>query len=83
MGSVYAKKIYVRKNTKIIDYASKYRTDFGDIYLPAKCKFFLGNTAGIYQVSTIFDIVEPVITGTTKANGISIMDCGKCEHKCQ
>ena len=38
----------------MIDYASEYRTDFGDIYLLAHCKFLLGSCAGVTQVATIF-----------------------------
>ena len=41
-------------NPMIIDYTNNRRTDFGDIYLPAHCKFFLGNTAGIWLIATIF-----------------------------
>ena len=40
-------------NPMIIDYATKHRTDFGDAFLPATCDFFLGNTAGLFLVSTI------------------------------
>lgn len=32
---------------RVIDYASTRRTEFGDVYLSARCKFFLGNTAGL------------------------------------
>jgi len=42
------------ENPMIIDYTNTRRTDFGDIYLPAHCKFFLGNTAGIWLIATIF-----------------------------
>lgn len=55
MGSVVEKKI-TSKNKKIIDYAALHRTDFGDIYLSAKCKFFLGNTAGLFMIPTIFNV---------------------------
>jgi putative glycosyltransferase (TIGR04372 family) len=44
----------VTDNPMIIDYTNNNRTDFGDIYLPAHCKFFLGNTAGIWLIATIF-----------------------------
>ena len=47
-------------NPMIIDYANLYRTDFGDAFLPANCDFFLGNTAGIFLVSTIFNINSAV-----------------------
>ena len=55
VGSVVEEKI-INENKKIVDYATKYRNDFADIYLPAKCKFFLGNTAGFFMVSTIFNV---------------------------
>ena len=55
IGEVIKDKLFVN-NSKIIDYASRYRSDFGDIYLPAKCKFFLGNTAGLFCASLIFNI---------------------------
>ncbi len=43
-------------NTKIIDYANLYRLPFNDIYLLGKCKFFLGNTAGLFCVPQLFNI---------------------------
>jgi putative glycosyltransferase (TIGR04372 family) len=43
-------------NPKVIDYATLHRTDFGDVYLPAKCKFFLGSTAGLYTIAWMFDV---------------------------
>jgi len=53
MGQI-ASDPMVTDNPMIIDYTNDRRTDFGDIYLPAHCKFFLGNTAGIWLVATIF-----------------------------
>lgn len=44
------------QNDKVIDYASRFRSDFMDIYLPAKCMFYLGNTSGHTYVSTTFDV---------------------------
>ena len=41
-------------NPMIIDYASKARSDFMDIYLSAKCRFFLGSTGGPLSVPRIF-----------------------------
>lgn len=41
-------------NPRIIDYAAKHRSDFMDIYLSAKCKFFISANSGISMVSTIF-----------------------------
>jgi len=56
MGYGVAKRLPDLNNPRIIDYATQYRTDFGDVYLPAKCKFFLGTTAGLYLIATIFHV---------------------------
>lgn len=54
MGAVVDKKL--GSSNKIVDYATRFRSDFGDIYLCAKCRFFLGNTAGIFLVANIFNV---------------------------
>lgn len=41
-------------NSKIIDYAINGRTEFLDIYLGAKCSFFICDSAGIYAVPRMF-----------------------------
>ncbi len=56
MGYIVAEKLPDLNNPRIIDYASYHRTDFGDIYLLAKCKFFLGSSAGLGLVPTIFHV---------------------------
>ncbi|MFC1741087.1 TIGR04372 family glycosyltransferase [Nanoarchaeota archaeon] len=56
MGKDVKKKLHSVKNDRIIDYATRHRTDFGDVYLPAKCKFFIGCTAGLWFVSEAFDV---------------------------
>ena len=38
------------ENEKYVDYATKYRTDFLDIYLCAKCRFFMNSMSGIDAV---------------------------------
>ena len=43
----------------IIDYSNKYCSDFGDIYLCAKCKFMIGSSSGLEFVPIIFN--RPVI----------------------
>jgi len=58
MGALVEKKLPKLKNNRIIDYATLYRSDFGDVYLSAKCKFFLGDGCGIHQVSQIFNVPE-------------------------
>lgn len=58
MGSVVDRPI-ASSCPGVIDYASTYRSDFGDIYLTSHCKFFLGNTAGLVCVPYIFNV--PVV----------------------
>jgi len=55
MGHLVAKRLDT-PSPGIVAYAERHRTDFGDIYLSARCKFFLGNTAGIFCVAQIFDV---------------------------
>jgi putative glycosyltransferase (TIGR04372 family) len=40
----------------VIDYATRHRSEFGDAYLLARCKFFLANTAGLLCIPQIFGI---------------------------
>ena len=56
LGYLVSEKLPELHEPRIIDYPSHYRSEFGDIYLPAKCKFFLGDTAGIFFVATIFGV---------------------------
>ncbi|MFH1287801.1 MAG: TIGR04372 family glycosyltransferase, partial [bacterium] len=53
MGAAVKEKLDIN-NPNIIDYATKGRTDFLDIYLAAKCRFFICDTAGVYGLSAIF-----------------------------
>ncbi len=55
MGSAVSEKMPDLKDKRIIDYATKYRSDFGDIYLAAKCKFFLATTSGMWAMAAMFD----------------------------
>lgn len=41
---------------KFIDYASNFRTEELDLYLGRSCKFFLGDTSGVYYFSQTFNI---------------------------
>jgi putative glycosyltransferase (TIGR04372 family) len=43
-------------NSRIHDYASLYRSDFGDIYLLAKCRFSLAADSGLTQIPWIFNV---------------------------
>jgi len=53
MGAVVKEPIAV-KNAMIIDYAAKYRTEFLDLFLGAKCSFYLGDSCGFYGIPQIF-----------------------------
>lgn len=53
MGAKIQEKLDTN-NSLIIDYASKYRTDFLDIYFPAKCRFFLCVSTGLAEIAQIF-----------------------------
>ncbi|MBI4061179.1 MAG: TIGR04372 family glycosyltransferase [Elusimicrobia bacterium] len=55
MGAAVEKPL-PRAGDKIIDYASLHRSDFGDIYLTARCKFFLGSEAGFTAVPGCFNV---------------------------
>ena len=53
-GGAIVKDALTTTNPMIIDYATKSRTDFLDIFLSAKCRFFLGQLTGITAVPMIF-----------------------------
>lgn len=53
MGAV-VKESLDAKNAKIIDYANKYRTEFMDVFLGAKCHFYLGDSCGFHAIPMIF-----------------------------
>lgn len=54
MGAVVAEALNV-SNPRIIDYATNgHRTDFMDIYLGAKCSFFISSGTGIDAIPMIF-----------------------------
>ncbi|MFC1909220.1 TIGR04372 family glycosyltransferase [Chloroflexota bacterium] len=53
MGAV-VKETLATTNPMIIDYATNFRSDFMDIYLCAKCHFYIGDDAGLNLVPFIF-----------------------------
>ncbi|MDM8535843.1 TIGR04372 family glycosyltransferase [Desulfobacterales bacterium HSG17] len=63
----------------IIDYATKYKSDFADVFLSATCKFFLGNTSAVYLLSSVFDVpvaytnMTPIGESGRKKNDIYIL----------
>jgi putative glycosyltransferase (TIGR04372 family) len=41
----------------VIDYAhSEFRSEWMDVFLCARCRFFLGNTSGLFMVPTVFGV---------------------------
>lgn len=53
MGSVVEKPV-TPPHPKVIDYAVKHRSDFGDVYLTARCRFFLSSDSGLANVPAVF-----------------------------
>ena len=43
------------KTPGVVDYATSFRQDFMDIYLPWKCRFFIGTNSGYSFVPTLFN----------------------------
>ena len=55
MGAVVEKAL-PDLGPRVIDYATHHRTDFMDIYLSAKARFFMGSLSGLVNVPQIFDV---------------------------
>ncbi|HJZ23210.1 MAG TPA: TIGR04372 family glycosyltransferase, partial [Candidatus Babeliales bacterium] len=53
MGTVVNEQLNLT-NSYIIDYATDYRSDFMDIYLSSKCKFFIASNTGITGLPILF-----------------------------
>ena len=71
MSSGEKEKLSNTAPSNIIDYAAKWQTDFMDIYLSQKCKFFLGGPSGLLNVPQIFNI--PVgLTNCFPVNAVNI-----------
>jgi putative glycosyltransferase (TIGR04372 family) len=49
-------KLSINAPSNIINYAEKCQSDFMDIYLSTKCKFFLAGGSGLIEVPKIFNI---------------------------
>lgn len=47
-------------NPRIVDYSTKFRSDFMDVYLCAKCRFFIGCASGPDVLPTAFNV--PVLS---------------------
>ena len=63
VGNVVSEKLPNVNAPRIIDYAMEHRTDFGDIYLSAKCKFYVGCSSGLWIVPLMFNV--PVVLANT------------------
>jgi len=53
MGS-HVKEQLNAAHPRVIDYATRFRSDFMDIYINAKCRFFIASNAGIFAIATVF-----------------------------
>jgi len=53
MGAIVKEALHTT-NPMIVDYATKHRSDFLDIYLASKCRFFLGDPSGYICVPVLF-----------------------------
>lgn len=56
MGALVDTPLPETGNPRIIDYAAKYRDDFMDVYLSAKCRFFLASSSGMNMLPMIFEV---------------------------
>ena len=79
MGTHKPSKTLRTTNSKIIDYTGKIRqelkdAEFADVYLPAKCEFFIGCTSATYQFASIFN--KPV----AYTNMVPYGECGRNFH---
>lgn len=48
------KEVLNTANPMIIDYATKYRSDFLDLFLGSRCSFFISSTCGITELASLF-----------------------------
>lgn len=55
-GAFVADPFPITDNPRIIDYSTKFRDDFMDIYLVAKCRFFLGCCSGPLSLASAFNV---------------------------
>ena len=56
MGTDVATSLPNLNDPRVIDYAARWRSDFMDVYLCAKCRFFLGSSAGLAYLAIAFDV---------------------------
>jgi putative glycosyltransferase (TIGR04372 family) len=78
MGAVVERPLPAHGNSRIIDYATQHRSDFGDIYLLGKCRFLLCCGTGTESVPPLFGIpvakanMMPLRPTPVGANGLYI-----------
>jgi len=63
MGKAVDESLPPDLHQKIIDYASKHWTPFGDVYLLANCKFVVAGAAGFWWIASAFN--RPVVMTDT------------------
>ena len=57
MGQIVVAPLATIHNPGIIDYARNHRSEFGDVWLLANCKFVIaGGGTGLYWISTAFNV---------------------------
>ncbi|MBW2617788.1 MAG: TIGR04372 family glycosyltransferase [Deltaproteobacteria bacterium] len=54
LGAAVSKALPQTGQPRIIDYATSHRTEFIDIYLSARCRFFMGDSGGLTSLPAIF-----------------------------
>jgi len=76
MGSVVQKPMLIN-DYRYVDYATKYRTDSLDIYLSAKCRFFVSGMSGLDSLP-MTSFRRPVV----RINQIPLLLCRRgCDHE--
>lgn len=56
IGAAVSTELPDRWGDKVIDYSTKFRTDFMDIYLLAHARFFICTSSGPLSVGTVFNV---------------------------
>ena len=56
MGAAVSEPLPRDLDPRIIDYAVKHRSDFGDIYLLGNCRFFVASMTGMSSVPSLFGV---------------------------
>lgn len=70
MGQHVSRKLAEIADTQIIDYASTMRSEFGDAWLLANCKFVIAGNAGVHWITSAFQ-GPAVLTDAYSLSGTS------------